>query len=209
MNKANLAALAPGLTAVQNDVPEFSMTACAEGFGVERFVVISGCSGGGKSTLLMEFARRGHRVVHEPGRRIVKQELECKGSALPWVNGVAFARRAVELTLADRVAANRISGRVFFDRGLVDAAAALQHLTGEPALTTLGGAYRYHRRVFITPPWPEIYVEDPERRHGFDDAVAEYERLVEVYPSLGYDVVMLPKAETVERADFVMRVLKS
>jgi predicted ATPase len=47
---------------------------------------------------------------------------------------------------------------------LVDAAAALEHLTGEPALATLGGAHRYHKRVFITPPWPEIYVEDAERR---------------------------------------------
>jgi predicted ATPase len=180
-----------------------------ESFNVERFVVISGCSGGGKSTLLMELARRGHPVVVEPGRRIVKEELEGKGSALPWVNGVAFARRAVELALADRAAANRLSGWVFFDRGLIDAAVALQHLTGEPALATLGKAHRYHKRVFITPPWPEIYVEAPERRHGFDDAVAEYERLVEVYPSLGYDVVMLPKAETAERADFVMRTLKS
>jgi predicted ATPase len=180
-----------------------------EGFNVERFVVISGCSGGGKSTLLMELARRGHPVVDEPGRRIVKEELESKGSALPWVNGVAFARRAVDLALADRAAANRLSGWVFFDRGLVDAAAALRHLTGEPALPTLGEAHRYHKRVFIAPPWPDIYVEDPERRHGFDDAVAEYERLVEVYPSLGYDVVMLPKAETAERADFVMRTLKS
>ena len=34
--------------------------------------VISGCSGGGKSTLLMELARRGHAVVDEPGRRIVQ-----------------------------------------------------------------------------------------------------------------------------------------
>ena len=78
-----------------------------EGFNEERFVVISGCSGGGKSTLLRELARRGHPVVDEPGRRIVKEELEGKGSALPWVNGVAFARRAVELALADRAAANR------------------------------------------------------------------------------------------------------
>ncbi|MGB8363831.1 MAG: AAA family ATPase [Rhizomicrobium sp.] len=67
--------------------------------------------------------------------------------------------------------------------------------------------YRYHPRVFITPPWPEIFVNDPERRHNFDDAVAEYERLIEAYPSLGYEVVLLPKTETTERADFVMRAL--
>src|SRR3954451_9444311 len=105
---------------------------------VDRFVVISGCSGGGKSTLLAELAKRGHAVVDEPGRRIVKDELQREGAALPWVNGTAFARRAIEVALADRVAASRLKGWVFFDRGLVDAAAALQHLTGEPALATLG-----------------------------------------------------------------------
>src|SRR6516165_6560674 len=83
-------------------------------------------------------------------------------------------------------------GWVFFDRGLIDAAAALQHLTGEPVLTTIGQAHRYHHRVFLAPPWPEIYVTDPERRHSFDAAVAEYERLLDVYPSLGYEVTVLP-----------------
>jgi predicted ATPase len=39
---------------------------------MERFVVISGCSGGGKSTLLKELAKRDHDVIDEPGRRIVK-----------------------------------------------------------------------------------------------------------------------------------------
>jgi predicted ATPase len=180
-----------------------------ESFDVERFVVISGCSGGGKSTLLIELARRGHAVVDEPGRRIVKEGLGGDGSALPWVDGAAFARRAIEMALADRAAASRLDGWVFFDRGLIDAATALQYLTGEPALTTLGEEHRYHRRVFIAPPWPEIYVNDPERRHGFDDAVLEHDRLVGVYPSLGYEVVMLPKTGASERADFVMRILET
>ena len=157
----------------------------------------------------MELAKRGHAVVHEPGRRIVEEELMGGGSALPWVDGAAFARRAIELALADRAVAIGLTGWVFFDRGLIDAASALQHLTGEPALATLKEAHRYHSRVFIAPPWPEIYVNDPERRHGFDDAVAEYLRLVEVYPSLGYEVVGLPKAGSAERADFILRALNT
>jgi predicted ATPase len=72
---------------------------------INRSVVISGCSSGGKSTLLAELGRRGHATVEEPGRRIVKQELAGEGSALPWVNGAAFARRAIELAVADRRAA--------------------------------------------------------------------------------------------------------
>jgi predicted ATPase len=174
---------------------------------MDRFVVISGCSGGGKSTLLGELARRGHAVVEEPGRRIVRDELERSGTALPWVDGVAFARRAIEMALADRADAGRHAGWVFFDRGLIDAAAALQHRAGEPALTELGRWHRYHRRVFLTPPWREIYVSDPERHHGFEDAVAEYERLIESYGALGYDVVMLPKARVAARADFILGLL--
>ncbi|WP_225768752.1 AAA family ATPase [Inquilinus sp. Marseille-Q2685] len=174
---------------------------------MNRFVVISGCSGGGKSTLLAELARRGHAVVEEPGRRIVKEELESGGRALPWVDGPAFARRAIVLALADRAAAEGRPGWVFFDRGLVDAASALQHMTGEPALETLARSNPYHRRVFLTPPWPEIYGTDPERRHGLDAALEEYERLLQDYPTLGYEVVILPKTGVAERAEFVLATL--
>jgi predicted ATPase len=174
---------------------------------VDRFVVISGCSGGGKSTLLAELARRGHAVVEEPGRRIVQQEMAGDGAALPWVDEAAFARRAVAMALEDRASASAHAGWVFFDRGLVDAASGLQHLTGEPALETLGRSHRYHRRVFLTPPWPEIYATDAERRHGFDAALAEYSRLLAAYPALGYEVIVLPKVSITERADFVLEAL--
>lgn len=175
-------------------------------------MVISGCSSGGKSTLLAELARRGHAVVEEPGRRIVREELAGDGSALPWVDGAAFARRAIAMALADLAlagmsAANSSERWVFFDRGLIDAAAALQHMTGEPALTSLGRERRYHRRVFLAPPWPEIYVTDAERRHGLEDALPEYERLLEVYPSLGYEPTILPKVGVATRADFVLAAL--
>jgi predicted ATPase len=136
--------------------------------------------------------------------------LAREGSALPWVNGAAFARRAIRLALADRrAAADRPAGWVFFDRGLIDAAAALEHLTGEPALDTLGPAHRYHRRVFLAPPWPEIYVIDPERRHDLDDALVEYHRLLVVYPSLGYEMILLPKVSVAERADFVLHMIST
>ena len=83
---------------------------------MDRFVIISGCSGGGKSTLLAELERRGYAVVHEPGRRIAAEERAGDGRALPWVDPEAFARRAVEMALADRRDAERLGGRVFFDR---------------------------------------------------------------------------------------------
>lgn len=174
---------------------------------MNKFVVISGCSGGGKSTLLAELARRGYAVVEEPGRRIVREEVDRRGSALPWKDTAAFLRRAVAMSLADRAAATSQEGWVFFDRGLIDAAAGLQHLTGEAALVPLAETHRYHRRVFMTPPWPDIYLTDLERRHGFESGVGEYLRLLEIYPSLNYEVLILPKIGVTERADFILEAL--
>jgi predicted ATPase len=174
---------------------------------VNRFVVISGCSSGGKSTLLAALGRRGYAVVDEPGRRIVKDELAGDGLALPWVDETAFLRRAIAMALADWASAIASDGWVFFDRGLIDAAAGLQYLTGEPLLRRLGQSHRYHRRVFLAPPWPEIYVQDSERRHGLDSAISEYSRLLEVYLSLGYEVSILPKASVAQRVDFVLGML--
>jgi predicted ATPase len=174
---------------------------------MSRFVVISGCSGGGKSTLLAELARRGHAIVEEPGRRIVREEIDHGGSALPWLDEAAFLHRALTMSVADQISAGTHEGWVFFDRGLVDAAAGIQHLTSEPVQALLGETQRYHKRVFMTPPWPEIYLSDPERRHGLDSAMAEYSRLLEIYPSLDYEVSILPKIGVRERADFVLKAL--
>lgn len=177
--------------------------------GAPRFIVISGCSGGGKSTLLAELSRRGYATVEEPGRRIVRAELADGGTALPWSDPEAFARRAIDVALADLAAARQLAGDVFFDRGLVDAAAALEYVTGRPALHDIAGQAPYHRRVFLTPPWREIYAADPERRHDVDAAEAEYERLLVAYPSLGYDVAIVPKAVVSARADYVCQRLET
>jgi predicted ATPase len=80
---------------------------------------------------------------------------------------------------------------------------------GNMDTTRFGQAHRYHRPVFLAPPWTEMYVTDSERRHGLDAAVAEYHRLLDAYPSLGYEVVILPKVGVQERADFVLKTLAS
>ena len=58
--------------------------------------------------MLTELQRRGYFTIEEPGRRIVKEELECGGSALPWMNAEAFARRAFDLAVADFRNASRV-----------------------------------------------------------------------------------------------------
>jgi predicted ATPase len=77
----------------------------------------------------------------------------------------------------------------------------------DPEFEVRAEAHRYHQKVFLVPPWPAIYVAESERRHNFIDSVAEYQRLLDLYPSLGYEVTILPKVGVHERADFVLRAL--
>ncbi|WP_413739888.1 AAA family ATPase [Sodalis sp. RH14] len=174
---------------------------------MNRLVVISGCSGGGKSTLLAELKRRGYTVVEEPGRRVVSEELKRGGQALPWIDMAAFLRNVIQLSITDWTRAGTANEWIFFDRGVVDAAASLEHITGKPYLKRYGISLRYHHKVFLTPPWAEIYAEDPERRHSFDAALAEYGLLVTAYPALDYDILAIPKTNVADRATFVLDAL--
>ncbi|APX13983.1 ATPase [Tateyamaria omphalii] len=171
---------------------------------MHRFFVISGCSGGGKSTLLDALAARGFATVSEPGRRIVAEERQGDGKALPWVDPAAFANRAVAMARQDLDAAAAHTGPVFFDRGLIDAAVGLHRETGTSFADTIGPVRPYAPLVFLAPPWPEIYKQDADRQHSLDTAMAEYARLENAYAQLGYQQIHLPKTSPAQRVTFVL-----
>jgi predicted ATPase len=166
-------------------------------------VMISGCSGGGKSTLLRELARRGYAVVDEPGRRIIAEARRTGDDrTLPWVDAAAFASRALEMAVADFEAAK---GLTFFDRGIVDAAVAITAAGGDPP-AALVKRLRYDR-LFLAPPWPAIYENDEDRRHSLDKALSDHRRVEQAYINAGYDPVYLPRHTVPARAEFVTRAL--
>lgn len=141
----------------------------------------------------------------EPGRRIVAEELDGAGRALPWVDLQAFAQRAVEMARADLLEARKAEGVVFFDRGLIDAAVALE-FTGGPSVDRILGRQRpYAKRVFVAPPWPEIFRTDAARQHDLDAAEEEYERITAALDQLGYEIRHLPRVSVGARAEIVMR----
>ena len=170
-----------------------------------KHVLLTGCSCGGKSTLLEALDKLGCATVPEPGRRIVAEETAVGGKALPWVDMKAFAQRAIEMAKSDLEAAQQTGSIVFFDRGIIDAAVALEHLGGKSVTETLGQTRPYAERVFVFPPWKELFAEDAERRHGFDTAVQEYHRINRALSDLGYKIQEMPKMSVQERVDLVLR----
>lgn len=167
-----------------------------------RKVAITGCSGGGKSTLATELRARGHAVVDEPGRRVIAAERASGGTGFPWQDANRFADLAFRMSVADHRAAT--AALTFFDRTALDQAAWYARQGKAPP----GAIPTYDRAVILVPPWPEIYENDADRRHGFEEALAEYEDLSTRLRDWGYACHILPKASVSERADHVLRVLE-
>lgn len=98
----------------------------------------------------------------------------------------------------------------FFDRGIIDQVSGLAH-PGLPIPEHLAAAvrrFRYHEKVFMMPPWPEIFSNDDERKHSFEDALASYEAQLRTYERFGYQIIFVPKLDVSARADFVLSQLR-
>jgi predicted ATPase len=172
--------------------------------------VISGSSGGGKSTLLEELARRGYPVVPEAGRQLVREQQSIGGVVRPGTELFGHMLLSRSMCLYNQIVESGVDGPVFFDRSIIEPIAYWRS-EGRmaPHLEQAVERYRYATDVFIAPPWPEIFRKDKERQHSFDLDQREYARLVEAFEAFGYRLVYLPKTSVTERADFVESHLQS
>ncbi|MFI7130472.1 AAA family ATPase [Nonomuraea sp. NPDC050153] len=172
----------------------------------DSYVVITGGPGAGKSTLAGHLSSLGFRAQPEAGRAIIRDQVAISGPALPWLDPGLFAELMLSWDLRSYHAASG-AGPVVFDRGLVDTIGYLRMLgrTVPGHLHNAARTYRYHRRVFAAPPWPEIYEHDSERRQSLGEAERTYEAVVRAYADYGYSVVTLPRAPVEERAAFLIR----
>ena len=122
------------------------------------------------------------------------------------MNPVAFAEKAIEMSVAAFDAAVGHQGPCFFDRSFIDAISYLTHIEGylRPEHEELLQQRRYASPVFLVPSWPEIFHNDAERRTSFDEAVEEYERLVVSFAEFGYEPVILPKLSVADRMAYLL-----
>ena len=147
---------------------------------------------------------RGYPVFPEPGRQIVREEMLIGGSAMPLENPATFACRCINRSMYFFNIADPRDRPALFDRSIVDAVTALESIgAAEACCGEAIRRYRYAPRVFMVPPWPELFHTDAERQHKFEAAEAEFHALMESFPAKGYEVLIVPRATIPERVDFL------
>jgi predicted ATPase len=171
-----------------------------------RFYVVTGGPGSGKSALIDALHGRGYATTVEAGRAIIKDQTAIGGAALPWSDRRAFAELMLSWEIRSHREAAAKTGPVFFDRGVPDVIGylCLNGLDVPTHLARAASVFRYNRKVFIAPPWTEIFRNDAERKQSLQEAEATFHAMQQTYCKLGYELISLPLATIKERVRFVL-----
>jgi predicted ATPase len=167
-----------------------------------NFFLFTGGPGVGKTTLLRHLQGLGERVVEETHRAVIAEQVAAGGDAVPWSDRAAYCDRCVRRDIAKFDALADETARVFFDRGMIDGFDPDWDASAE--LLQAARTRRYNRRVFVFPPWREIYATDAERRQDWAEAEATFGRILIGLERFGYEALVVPTGTVEARADFVL-----
>jgi len=175
----------------------------------KEIVVIIGGPGTGKTTIIDNLLSKGHCCYPEVSREIISEAQKQGIEQLFLEKPLLFS----ELLLEGRKkqfqnAKNEPHKIVFLDRGIPDVLAYM-HYIGDSYPSFFDQACRDHNydRIFILPPWEEIYISDDERYENYEQAKLIYNHLVETYQKYGYNLVEVPKGTVEERSNFILSQL--
>lgn len=172
-----------------------------------NFYIITGGPGVGKTTLLKQLEKMGYQTVSEDARKIIQEQVHNNGNGLPWKDKELYIHLMINASVNSfKSISNEQNNIVFFDRGIVDAFcyAKMIDLEISSDMKEIIDTYQYNPRVFLLPPWSDIYETDDERKQTWEEAVATYDAMKDTYAFYGYQTIDVP-LETVEnRAKFIL-----
>jgi predicted ATPase len=165
--------------------------------------VLTGGPSAGKTTLLKELERRGHRTISEAARAVIEEEAsagrpyaDIRSDEAAFQHKVLLRKIDIEKTLPRDIP-------VFFDRGIPDSDAYYRRIgiQRDPLLESVLPDVVY-RKAFLLELIP--FKADEIRKETPDDARKLNVLLRESYERLGIPVIDIPLMPVQKRADFVL-----
>ena len=174
----------------------------------KQIYVITGGPGFGKTELINKLRLKGYFCSGEFARDTIEKQLKIEGDLLPWKKPKQFQEEILRLRkeFYESVPEQTIA---FADRGIPDQMAFAKYKGfGIPEiLKTYAEKYRYASKVFITPPWPQIFINDPIRNETYEEAILIHQSILDTYFQLEYQIIELPLIPVIERLAFILQTI--
>jgi len=182
-------------------------------------IVITGAPCTGKTVIINELEAKGYHCFHEIIRTMTaKAKAKAKGTPKKQVtNPLVFVEDSFkfnQLLLDRRLSQFKESQKLditisFFDRGTPDVLAYMDYFK-QPYYESFRNVCKttMYDKIFILPPWKEIYITDNERLETFSEAKQLHEHLLHSYKEFGYEPISIPKTTVAKRISFILKELK-
>ena len=176
---------------------------------MQRKIVITGGPGTGKTTLINELEKRGFTCTPEISRQVTKEARKKGIEHLFLKDPLLFSKLLLEGREQQYIeAVNNTSPIIFFDRGIPDVHAYMNHFKTEYPEIYLEKSKKYsYDSIFLLPPWKEIYTTDDVRYESYELSVSIYNHLKSAYTELDYDIIEVPFGDIKMRTDFILQHL--
>ncbi|WP_047245458.1 AAA family ATPase [Maribacter thermophilus] len=176
-------------------------------------IVITGAPGTGKTSVIKSLENSGFFCFHEIIRTMTLEAIENEEADVLQNNPIDFVSDAASFNqklLKGRLdqfkqATTLQKDIVFYDRGVPDVLAYMDYFEQSYGTDFLNAckANRYDK-VFLLPPWKEIYKQDNERLESYSQAVDLHIHLEKTYNSFGYEIIEVPFGTVEERLKYIL-----
>lgn len=173
----------------------------------KEIVVIIGGPGTGKTTIIDGLLQKGHCCYPEISREVTLEAKQKGIDQLFLENPMLFSEMLLEGRKQQfKNASNEPHEIVFLDRGIPDILAYMNFI-GSTYPTFFDAACKEHiyTKIFILPPWQEIYVSDEARYENYEQAQIIATHLVATYQHYGYKLIEVPKDSVENRIAFILK----
>jgi predicted ATPase len=175
----------------------------------KKIILLIGGPSSGKTTLINHLETEGHICYPEISREVILKAREEGVDYLFLENPMLFSERLLEGRIKQYQNAVNEEKPVFIDRGIPDVVAYMDFIgdTYPDEFVAACETYKYDK-VFLLPPWEEIYTSDAERYESYEEASKIHNYLVDTYTKYGYELHEVPKTSVEERFQFIINHIK-
>lgn len=171
-----------------------------------KHIAIVGGPCTGKTEVIKELQRRGHTVLNEPARELIRRQKETGGDLLPNVDVDSFQKELLKMYIAKK---EEVKDWLCISDTSIACGIAYYLISGLEAPEESWEKAKEHKYdlIFLLD-FLDHYENDEVRRENPEQSAKIHNFIEEVHSKLGHKIIRIPNLSVEKRADLIEKHLK-